>query len=307
MIAQPAIHGQPVFRDPSTMSSQQTQRLYATDMAQPIIPAHSPSNSVIPDFHYRSSPPAFYIGPWAASLPSAMTYDPLGPTGYSTENSAGREQMGPIATQCEDMPQAPNQCLSQLFTFTAPQVGGVPSKTSSFASDRGTASRQRLQEAPKKRISGTGTRRPRKPPVEVVAEPKLQSLPDMVRNAPRPSSPKRARMRANQTKSEAAVERTPDSIRTVSPGATSKAEIGQGLRTSHADGPRAQRSERLQQSLSDSSTSLGKNLQELIEETQALSKRTDELEKEVQRFKNEISLRTRHAIALQKELVELKC
>jgi hypothetical protein len=233
-----------------------------------------------------------------------MAYDPPGTMGYSAENSAGREQRGPIATLYENMPQASNQGISQIFTFNAPQFGGVPSETSSFASDSGTASRQRLQQAPKKRVSGTGTRRPRKPPVEVVAEPKLQILPDIARNAPRPGSPKRARMRADQTDSKAAVETTPDSIRTVSPGETSKAQIGQRLRTSHADGPRAQRSERLQQSLSDNSTFLGQKLPEFIEEIQALSKRANELEKEVQRLKNEISLFNRHAIALKKEFVE---
>ncbi|KAB5566921.1 hypothetical protein GE09DRAFT_1056387 [Coniochaeta sp. 2T2.1] len=81
-------------------------------------------------------------------------------------------------------PPPASQSVPELFTFVTPQVGGTPSATSCFASDSGTGSQQHSHKVIKKRGSVAG-RRPRKPPFEVVTEPKVQDAPQIQRGKQR--------------------------------------------------------------------------------------------------------------------------
>jgi hypothetical protein len=122
----------------------------------------------------------------------------------------------------------------------------------------------------------------------------------------------------NQTETRTAVETTPDSSRTVSPGTISKAHIGQRSRastdesqqetaTAHVGGPIVQYPERSQQSHSDNSKFLSQKLQEFIEENQNLTKRADGLDRDVQRLKNENAIMSRQAAELKKDIRDMKC
>ncbi|KAH8907991.1 hypothetical protein BR93DRAFT_927022 [Coniochaeta sp. PMI_546] len=330
MIAQPAIYGQSAAQGPAPVSSQHIQSQFSPGMADPGTPAPSPSNNGVPGVQYRHSPAVSYIP--QQPVPVTMAYNSPGAMGQAQDYSTGRDGHRPLtatlyrnrsATSLDsaasnNYPPASSQTGQQIFTFIAPQVGGTPSEASSFTSDSGTASQQRSQKAPKKRSSGTGTRRPRKPPLEVVAEPKLQKAPEIARNAARTASPKRARTEVNQTGSTKACESTPDSSRTVSPGTISKAHIGQQPRasadtnqqhkaTSSAEAPKGQYLEGSQPSHSDNSKFLSQKLKEFIEENQSLNKRADELDKDVQRLKNENAMLSRQAAELKKDVRDMKC
>lgn len=201
---------------------------------------------------------------------------------------------GGSATSLESMasgsyPPSTGRGGPQTYTFVA-------SETSSFTSDNGTGFQQRAQKAPKKRGSGTATRRPRKPPPEVAVETKLQTAPEIARNTGRSGSPKRARTEVSQPEPSAQGETTPSSARTVSPGTISKAHIGQRSRTStdasqlpstanHADGQRVQESEGARQTTQpDNADDLKQQLHEALEENRTLRAfklRQEEIEKQI--------------------------
>lgn len=331
MIAQPSMYGQGIVQEPASMSSQQIQSQFSPNLADhPGTPAPSPSNNGVPGVHYRNSPGITYVPQQTRTVPIAMPYSSPGTSSYPADYSARREGHRPATASLyrdgsavsldsaasSSFPPGPPQSGQQIFTFIAPQVGGAPpSESSSFTSDSGTASQQRSQKVPKKRASGTTTRRPRKPPLEAVVEPKLQKAPEISRNAPRTTSPKRARTEVSQTDSSTAVETTPDSVRTVSPGTISKAHIGQQSRASpgasqqhkaagRTDAPKVPYSE---ESHSDNSKFLSQKLKEFIEENQSLNKRADELDKDVQRLKHENAMLSRQAAELKKDVRDMKC
>ncbi|OIW31134.1 hypothetical protein CONLIGDRAFT_301253 [Coniochaeta ligniaria NRRL 30616] len=332
MIAQPAMYGQPVAQDSAVLSSQQMQGQFSPGMADSGTPAPSPSNNGVPGVHYRNPSAVSYMPQQSNSAPVPIAYNSPGPMGHLADYSARMEGHRPPtaalyrnsspksfdSAASNSYPPASSQTGRQIFTFITPQVGGTASETSSFTSDSGAASQQRSQKAPKKRGTGTATRRPRKPPLEPVAEPKLQTAPEISRNTPRTASPKRAMTEVNQTESRTAFETTPNSSSTVSPGAISKAHIGQRSRaptdasqqhqaTSHVDVSTGQYLGGSQQSPSDNSKFLSQKLKEFIEENQSLNKRADELDKDVQRLKNENAMLSRQAAELKKDVRDMKC
>jgi len=293
MMAEPAMYMQPVAYDSGTVSDQQIQAQFSPGMADPRTPAPSPSNNGVPAVYYQNTPAASYPAQHPVAGPGPMAYHSPGTMGHHDDYTATREgHRGSIPTLYKNnsttsldsmasngYPLVPIQSAPQTFTF-------VTSEASSFTSDSG--SQQRSQKAPKKRGSGPATRRPRKPPPEVVAEPKLQTAPEIERDAPRAGSPKRARTEASQPESKATVERTPESSRTLSPGTISKAHIGQRSRAStetsqrpstasHSDGQRAQDAGRPQQNHAENLQLLGRDsLRMLIEQNRSLNARVDE-------------------------------
>jgi hypothetical protein len=201
---------------------------------------------------------------------------------------------------------APIQTGPQTFKFVA-------SEASSFTSDSG--SQQRSQKAAKKRGTVTATRRPRKPPVEVVVESKLQATPELVGNVPRAGSPKRARREVGQRDSKATGERTPDSGRTVSPGTISKARIGERSRASTDASQRPNTADRVAgergQDWGPAQLSQTENLQflgqlpwaqELMEESQTLMKRVEEFCRLGTQLRNDIK---RHERDMKGKLLEM--
>jgi hypothetical protein len=298
MIAEPAMHGQSVAYDPAVVSNQQIQAQFSPGMVDHRTTPPSPPNNGVPGVYYQNAPATSYLAQHTVPVTVPMAYSPSGTMGHPGDYTATSEghralyknsstaSLDPVTGK--SYPSASNQSGQQTYTF-------VTSETSSFTSDTGAGSQQRPQKAPKKRGSVPATRRPRKPPLEVVVEPRLQTAPEIARNAPRTASPKRARTDVSQPEPSAKGETAPDSVQSVSPGTISKAHIGQRSRAStdvsqrqnpasHVDGQRVEHSDGSRQTQSNNSEYLRQQLHGALVENRTLrafKMRQDEIEKQV--------------------------
>lgn len=334
MVAQPAMYGQPAAHGSSALCSPNQQPGPFSPVAPaPGTPNPSPSTGGAQGVHYRDSSNAGYLAQYqAAARPSASYASPetmTRPTDYSAMEGARPASREPLyrnpsassheSARSKTYATAPYQNGPRSFTFVTPQVGGTASESSSFASDTGP--QHTSQKAPKKRTSGAGTRRPRKPPVEPVPEPKLQTAPVIARNASRTASPKRAKT-ATDNERRTAFDTTPKSSTTVSPGGVSKAVIGPRSRSStatsqtpkdrrHPDGPGVQTTEGSHRNCNSDCKILYEALQR---EIQNLKKGSDELKRDVQWLRQENSvMREEHSVMSRqqtdqrKDVTDLKC
>ncbi|KAB5562847.1 hypothetical protein GE09DRAFT_1109970 [Coniochaeta sp. 2T2.1] len=345
MMAQPVMYGQQITQGSAAMSTQQMQNHFAPNMVEPSTPGSSASNQGVSLAQFRHSPAATYAPQHPTSAPISMSYSSpvtisqpteYAPTArrdshrgsistlYRNNSTASLDSMSSNSYQ---PPPAP-QTVPKLFTFVTPQVGGTPSETSSFNSDGGAGSQQRSQKGAKKRGS-IASRRPRKPPLEVMTESKLQNAPQIQRHEPRNASPKRARTSISHAELKTTVETMPDSSLTVSPGTISKAHIGQRSRastnasqqsmsTSQLVQEMVQQSREPQQDHSDDVRYLSQRLHEFIEantkrvdeldkKVQHLEHEKDELDRNVQYLKHENVMLSRQHTEMKKTVVDIKC
>lgn len=311
MMAQPAIYARQIFQGCGTMSTQQMQHHFAPGMVEQTTPGSSASNHGASVAQFRIAPAASYVAQRPPSAPASMSYNSpwtmSQPTEYppTARRDSHRGSVPTLYTNSSttpldsmssrsDPPPPTSQSAPKFFTFVTPQVGGTPSETSCFASDSRMGSQQRSHKVTKKRGSVVG-RRPRKPPLEVVTELRLQSAPQIQRHEPRAASPKRVRTSISRVELKTTVETMSDSFLTMSPGTISKAHIGQRSRASTngsqqnmATGQPVEQkipqSRESQQDHPDDVKYLSQTLQEYIEEN---TKRVDELDRKVQHLKHE--------------------
>lgn len=350
MVTQGTTYGQSTLHNESSSIRSRDQRPspFSPVGAAPRTPADSPSLNGAQVLQYQNSPAPGYVSQYQTAALAAAPYDhgangrqPMDYSPIDADHDASAHTLNrnhsvsphnnSIAGR--GFAAAPYQKGPQMFTFVTEQGGGTTSESSSFASDNGTGSQQSSLKAIKKRVSGAGTRRPRKPPVETVHETPLQTAPDIARDTPRTASPKRAKVEVNTERRPSTFDSTPI---TVSPGGPSKAHIGELSLASPDTNPRSKttdfsngqdegstRTPQQTYALNPESllhesiqalqrdvqrqASVNKGLQQAVQRLTEKVSGNEGLQRDVQMLTDMVSALSRQHTEVRKDVVDVKC